>query len=316
MLTTPVASGYNITVDEHLNIIIPEQCVVSRQATALPVEITIVPGVAEPTVTATGTLSGGATEVDIRNQSHTLIFTVANDTVVPAGTEFDNARQALIDNLISEGSDANGWNVQVVPNIPVTNVVRTDDDIITVTIPQFILYDVLDDEVINMVMPSVMLVTSSAQVPVSPSFTITAAAGPGTAAISGTLGDINEGVAVAAGGTIILTLQSDTWVSAGGTFDAIRQSIIDGLRSNKLRQKFGFTQYLRDTIGVTDVVRTSDTVVTITVAAAANYDIQFNERIFSDIPGSAVNSGSGVTASGSLQIRAEMKPQTRLSLRV
>ena len=49
-------------------------------------------------------------------------------------------------------------------------------------------------------------------------------------ALTGTVtASITEADIVAGGNTIILTLTDDTWVSAGATFDAQRQAIIDGL---------------------------------------------------------------------------------------
>ena len=52
------------------------------------------------------------------------------------------------------------------------------------------------------------------------------------AAVSGTItGSVTEEEIVAGGETLAITLTNDTWVAAGGTFDAERQNIIDGLDS-------------------------------------------------------------------------------------
>ena len=62
------------------------------------------------------------------------------------------------------------------------------------------------------------------------------------------------------GGTLTITLTSDTWISTG--FDAQRQGFIDGLAA---ATDGGWNTNIQQNLTVTDVVRTSDTVVTITL---------------------------------------------------
>ena len=82
----------------------------------------------------------------------------------------------------------------------------------------------------------------------------------GTVTASINENDINTG-----GKTIILTLAGDTWVAAGATFDAQRQNIIDGCVSAQ-SEAAGWNA-VRPNIPVTSVVRTSSTIVTITLPA-------------------------------------------------
>lgn len=112
--------------------------------------------------------------------------------------------------------------------------------------------------------------------------TIVTGQATGTALLSITEEDI-----VAGGKTIITTLNNDTWVTAGATFDAQRQNILDGLVSDK-SEATGFNA-LRSTIPVTAVVRTSDTVVTITLPALPTYDITVDESLSIDIPADAID---------------------------
>ena len=94
---------------------------------------------------------------------------------------------------------------------------------------------------------------------------ITEASGA-TAALTGTA--ISDGVLeseiVTGGETIIITLTGDTWVAAGATFDAQRQNIIDGMDSAQV-EAAGWDAVVKAGLGVSAVVRTSDTVVTITL---------------------------------------------------
>lgn len=121
-------------------------------------------------------------------------------------------------------------------------------------------------------------------------------AGP-SAAITGTAtAAIDEDDVVAGGKTIIITLTDDTWVASGGTFDGIRQDIIDGLDSAQ-SEGTGWNAEVRDKQGVSGVVRTSDTVVTITLDAQAAYDITAQETITVTVPATALTGAAPLTGS-------------------
>ncbi len=83
--------------------------------------------------------------------------------------------------------------------------------------------------------------------------------GTGTANITEV--DTNNG-----GKTLIITLTGDTWVAAGATFDAQRQPILDGIVSAQ-SEADGWNNVVSAHEPVTSVVRTSNTVVTITLIA-------------------------------------------------
>ena len=109
-----------------------------------------------------------------------------------------------------------------------------------------------------------------------------------SAAISGTASAaINEVDIVTGGKTIIITLTGDTWVTAGVTFDAVRQDIINGLTSAQA-EAAGWNAVVKLNEVVASVVRTSNTVVTITLSAHATYDITAQETITATIPASAL----------------------------
>lgn len=117
------------------------------------------------------------------------------------------------------------------------------------------------------------------------------------AALTGTAtSSITEDDIVAGGKTIILTLTGDTWVASGATFNAQRQNIINGLDSAQA-EAAGWDAVVKATQGVAGVVRTSDTVVTITLDAFASYNITAQETITATIPSSAITGGGGMVAS-------------------
>ena len=88
-------------------------------------------------------------------------------------------------------------------------------------------------------------------------------------------------------------------------FDAIRQDIIDGLDSAQV-EATGWNAEVRDNLAVTTVVRTSDTVVTITLSAQAAYNITANETITVTVPGSAVTSGNPITATPTFDVTSQI----------
>ncbi len=126
-----------------------------------------------------------------------------------------------------------------------------------------------------------------------------------TATISGTAvdGGLLEAEIVAGGETIIITLIGDTWVASGGTFNAQRQAIIDGLDSDGV-EATGWNAEVRDKEVVGAVVRTSDTVVTITLTAAAAYAVDAGETITVTVPAAALTGVAEVTGSPTFDVTA------------
>lgn len=119
-----------------------------------------------------------------------------------------------------------------------------------------------------------------------------------------TVPSATEAEMVTGGQTTILTAANDTWVTAGATFDAQRQAIINGITAASTPTN-GWNNEVRDNAAVTSVVRTSSTVVTITWAAQAGYDITSNETITATIPASALTtSTTAVVASPTFTITA------------
>ena len=123
------------------------------------------------------------------------------------------------------------------------------------------------------------------------------------AEITGTIIGATEADIVAGGKTIIITLTNNTWVAAGATFDAQRQNIIDGLVSAG-SDTFGWNNVVVATQGVSGVVRTSDTVVTITLDAFATYDITSNETITATVPSTSMVIGTVIVATPTFTITA------------
>lgn len=144
--------------------------------------------------------------------------------------------------------------------------------------------------------PFATAVVSVDRIQATVTYVVPEAAITGTATASNTEADV-----VAGGKTIIITLTDATWVAAGAAFDAQRQNIINGLDSAQA-EATGWDAVVKATQVVTGVVRTSDTVVTITLDAFATYDISANETITVTVPGTAVSTGVAITGSPTIAI--------------
>lgn len=133
---------------------------------------------------------------------------------------------------------------------------------------------------------------------------------PPTAALTGTVTEsITEADIVTGGKTIILTLTNDTWVAAGATFDAQRQNIINGIDSAQA-EGTGWDAEVKAREVVTAVVRTSATVVTVTLTAQAGYNITATETITATIPATALVGGNAIVATPTFNITPAAPPQT------
>lgn len=110
-----------------------------------------------------------------------------------------------------------------------------------------------------------------------------------TVAVTGTA--IASGVAeaeiVSGNETLIFTLTNGTWAAAGATFNALRASFLAYLRAGGA-EVAGWDAEVVPELAVDNVVRTSDTVVTITLPAAADYAIAADEDVALGVPAGAV----------------------------
>ena len=104
---------------------------------------------------------------------------------------------------------------------------------------------------------------------------------------SASIGDAQ--VIQSGGETIVLDLWGTHWVDAGATFDAQRQNIINGLTGSLGAGSTNWNTSVRDDMNVSEVVRTSDSRVTITLLPHVLYNPSTpTETISITIPGSAI----------------------------
>lgn len=120
-----------------------------------------------------------------------------------------------------------------------------------------------------------------------------------SAALTGTMtASVVEGDIVSGGKTIIITLTNDTFVAAGtGPIGstANTQALIDGFDAATSPTN-GWNNEVRDKALTSEIVRTSDTVATWTVAAQSGYDVTAQETIAGTIPAAVLTAAGELTA--------------------
>ena len=300
-VTLPAFGTYDISAAETVTLTIPAGAVTSLSGFAASPTFDIV----TPFAATSGSIQGGAnSEGDIVSGGGTVILTVGGDTWVAAGGTFDTERQNIIDGLVSGGAEGTGWNAVVQAGLAVTAVVRSSDTVVTITLPAFAGYDISAAETITATVPATALTSGVGQA-APPTFNVLAA----SAAVGGSIqgGANGEAVIVTGGGTIVLTLTNDAWAAAGGAFDAERQNIINGLVSGGAEGS-GWNAVVQAGLAVTDVVRTSDTVVTITLPAFGAYNITADESISVTIPATARTSAGSLGATPAFPVTAAAPP--------
>jgi len=116
-----------------------------------------------------------------------------------------------------------------------------------------------------------------------------------SAALTGTAitGGVTESEIVTGGETIIITLTGDTWVATVGADNEITDALIAGIVSAQ-GEAAGWNAVVKENMVYGDITRTSDTVVTITLAAEATYEITADETITITIPATALTAAGEV----------------------
>ena len=136
------------------------------------------------------------------------------------------------------------------------------------------------------------------------------------AALTGTLSDgAVEDAIVAGGETLIITLTSDTWDATIGANNAKTTAFIAGIDSAQ-SEGAGWDAEVKANLDYNDVVRTSDSVVTITLGAEATYQLTANETITVTVPATAVTSATELVATPTFSIVAVMPFEFRKSITI
>ena len=124
-----------------------------------------------PRVVASGTFIAAIDEDDIVAGGKIIVLTLTDDTWVATGGAFEAQRQAIIDKLVSNGSETFGWN-NIRSGIAVTDVARTSATVATITLPALPTHDISVQEVVSTGAPAAALVTSGSDLEATETSTI------------------------------------------------------------------------------------------------------------------------------------------------
>jgi len=311
-ITLPPTPSYDITADQNITVTVPSSLLqTSGTVTLVPSTFTIKTSSA---VNITGTITSSATAADVRKGGKTIVVTLVNlpgTATWHSNIALDTTkRQLLFSALSASGTEAAKWNTDVINALNASaTIVRTSDSVVTITLPPVPTYSVTTAQTVQLSsIPAACLTPGSSFTPSSPStFTITPAGS--TAAVTGTIigtssSPASEANIVSGGNTMIYTLTNDTWVYDIATNSAKYNLLFDNLAltSGGTGEDSQWTAVITALKSAGSIVRTSDTVVTITLPSVSTYHITAAQIITPAIPLSLVGSGVSPVLSSSFTI--------------
>lgn len=242
-----------------------------------------------PTIALTGTaIAGGVLEAQIVSGSQTVIITLTSDTW-RADLGGNNAlTTAFLAAITGDDAGSNGFDAEV--SLVHGNLVRTSNTVMTLTLPAGSSYNVAAVETITVAPPSSSVTKGNA--PAVATFDVSIV----TVALSGSMvsGGVLESEIVSGGETLIITLTGDTWVATVAADNSITTALIAGITGDDGGAAGWDDQILAGDGAMAhgDVVRTSPTVVTITLPASASYAITSgDEDVTVVLPATALTLG-------------------------
>ena len=285
-ITLPAVSAYAIGADETVNISVPHDALVTTSSGSVPGNTALTITNESPTATITGTIQDGSKddESDIVAGVSTIIITLSGDIWEATVGDNNTITTDLIDGIT--GGGGSGW-AAVKSALSHADVTRTSDTVVTITLPAISGYAIGSDETVSVSVPHEALASTTSDV--SGNTTLTIMNESPTATISGTIQDDSkndESDIVAGASTIIITLSGDTWEATVGDNNSITTALIAGISGGGGSGWAAVTAVLSHA----DVIRSSDTVVTITLPAVPGYAIGTDETVSILVPHEALAS--------------------------
>jgi|GEM_PF-2059076 len=283
-ITLPAVATYNITADQKITLNIPSTLLLDANSPITStLSFTISAGIA---ATISGTILDNTSEADIVAGGKTIIITLTNDTWVPDVVSNTSKRDALLDGLVAAGGEMAQWTnvvnaLKAVPDLG-SVITRNSDTVVTITLPVSYGYNISSVQEVELTIAAALTVNLGADLVANPKFTITHATP--TATLGGTVTEATSEQSIFSGGkTIIITLTDDIWASDVVTDKVKRDALFNGLRAgtevNEWDKVIAALKGAADSNPASVLSRDSDTVVTITLPAVADYNIIANQII-------------------------------------
>ena len=300
-ITIPAISNYNILTNQLVTVNVPATVLTTNYQPSNSLSFTVI---ADPAVAVSGTLTAGANEMDIVNGNKTIVATLTNATWASSVTIDRTLREQLIDKLLAS-----------VPAWPTTTTNPTDaiatikagatytltnPSTVTITLPPVPGFNISTPLTITPLIPtlSALIVPPSGgtyQASIIPPFTIAPISNQ-SASISGTVITASpiESDIVTGGKTLVITLKNDVWAQ-----DVVSKYSVLG---NNIT--VGTPAVAVFSLQSSNVVRTNDTVLTITLPPAPGYTCATDQTINVKIPGTTLATSSQDITAGSFTVKA------------
>ena len=311
-ITVQPSAQYAISAPETLSLTLPKIALTSNLALAAAPSIVLraTPGDA----TLGGTLATHPQEVYVRDGrrssgSHlpaSLLITLrGGDTWSPAAVRAGSwagdgdaslgereVVAAIVDGMLSEQDEPNGWNVRVRPALAQTNMtLLPDKQTMRFELPPIALYSVHAPETVYITLPAVA-VSSAEPIRVEPPLVVIAERR--RARFGGHLSASPEESTIRSEGTTNLTivLEDDTWHPTvgqphlGRDEHNLQLAIVNGLVSSQ-SEPHGWAFVVGRALLPTDVHRVDDRTLLVDIRQAASYQITAPESIVAVVPAAA-----------------------------
>lgn len=312
-IVLPAVAGYDITMNETINVTVPYMVVDDGKVQEIlvgsikdAVVSTQLPIYANASADLSGTLlEGVVSETNIVTGSKTLVIKLADGQWVT-----DIATNATKRNALFAGLAASTENFELAKVIKALQdagqaaITRTDNNTVTIILPSVSTYDISSNQYITMTIPAACIIGAKASLIAKQTITIERVAG---ATLTGTAvgSTVTETDIKLGGKTIIITLNNALWIDDISTNSTVKNALFDGMVADvEQNQWLKIITALKNGLG--SVTKTSTNSITITLPTVIGYDITAEKQNISvTVPISAiVGSSFNVQASNTLVINS------------
>ena len=249
-------------------------------------------------VSITGTITTSNSEQNIIDGGQTIILSLTDATWAASIEDSLSSWQSAF-------SSSGSWS-EISSSLSTSDFSRVNDTAFVITLPASSLYAIWANEVVTLTIPNSLLATGSALN--TPTFTIINQSPIiSINAISSILVNNDESFIIAGLQTIIIDVARDNWATSLGANNAVTTAFINAIDGDQSWSA------VDGPLSYTNISRTSETRVTITLPAAATYVITENEIVTFSFPGSSYRNSSVKAVSDPTVTIYDLNPVVTLS---
>ncbi|MDQ7093927.1 hypothetical protein REC12_10030 [Desulfosporosinus sp. PR] len=290
----PPTTGYSILSDQQVTVTVPSTVLTNNYSISNTLSFTIT---ANPSVSVSGTLTQGVNSLDVVNGGKTIVATLYNATWNSDVTTALQKREKLIGDLLTPSTDSAGTWASIIPTIKAqATYALTDSKTVTITLPPILGFNISSSITIAPATSSANLTDlqnlTTAPSPsafdndsAAPSFAISPVANQ-SAALSGTATTATESDIVIGAKQLVITLAKDAWVPDVVSNSSKLTALINGIENTDTTNSANTTAWnaVQGALNSSNVVRTSDTVLTINLPPVPAYALTSDQTIRVTIP--------------------------------